>query len=111
MKALALSLLALVACPPMPPSPPPGPDADAAPSPLPPAPPPASDAAPATCSDACSRMATLGCPGVNAQCPATVAKVERDRLIRASSGAPVTCKCLADAVDRAAVEACGIGCR
>jgi len=93
-------------CPPAPPAPMP-PDASDASPPAPPA----ADAAPSSpCTQACARMTTLGCTGITPTCPATMTKLEADRLIRAPSGQPVSCACIAAAANKAAVVGCGIGC-
>lgn len=104
MRTLTLSLLAalVVACaPPAPPVPPPGPDAaDAAgPAPVPSTP----------CQAACSRLETLGCPeGTADDCAVVLAHVEGDRLVRTSSGDPLTCAAVAAASDVTAERTLGV---
>jgi hypothetical protein len=105
---LAAALFILPACPSAPVTPP-GPDADAQGPPSVDAWPPPS---PGPCTDACAALARAGCPEGNspALCALTLGKVERDRLVRTSSGVPLTCSALAQITTPDAARALGVPC-
>jgi hypothetical protein len=109
--AILAAVALLTACPSGPVAPP-GPDADAQ------GPPPSGDVdawpppAPGPCADACAALARLRCPeGASpALCALTLGKIERERLIRTSSGAPLTCEALAQVTTVATARTLGVTC-
>jgi hypothetical protein len=100
---LYVSLLgiSLAGCPPsVPPAPVPPDATDAAPAPPGPSTP---------CQAACDRLALL-CGPQPADCVTVYAAIDGRRLVRTSSGAPLTCAAVASAVDKPGMVALGITC-
>lgn len=93
---LAVDVL-LVACP--------------SPKPAPTPPPDASDSGPADCMAACAQLHSLGCAeGAASDCAASLGTVERLRLVRTPSGAPLSCAAVARATSVAEARGLGIAC-
>jgi hypothetical protein len=78
-------------------------------------PPDASDAAPAPsgpCEAACNNLAALGCDeGRYATCIGIMAHIEAQRLVRTSTGAPLTCAAAANAKTVSDVHSLGLDCQ
>lgn len=71
----------------------------------------ASDATTSLCGTACSALARAGCPeGTDPQCVRALDEIETSRLVRMSSGAPMTCAALAVVTNASGARMAGIEC-
>ena len=62
------------------------------------------------CAAACAVMSAVCQTQQPPTCTSTLSNAERDRLIRAPSGASLTCACIRAATTKPALAACGAAC-